>query len=324
MRSFLIGWKRTASSGAFFTRWSWIATLPFAISVMGGYDQAQSADERLTGLAIALGVHLVAGAVGLLAAAGERATSSPRIRVAIVMTTLTVIAVGRPILLSGIAELLQVELFTGPLLGRILTNVLADTIALSIVAMVTVSVRTHRSASQRLRAVLGALDEQRSHDVADVSELSALVLRTTRNTVIGAMPSAAPQPVDPERGALLLERFADDVVRPASHRLFDETSSRYRPAATDLPRGDRQEPNSRPGPTGDDPRDLIRDLRPAPVWLTAISYAALWLPYVVARTPLLVSAAAPLAAVLVGAAGNYLAQVATRNVDHPPRTRHGG
>lgn len=331
MRAFGAGWIRAASSGAFFTRWSWLLTLPFAVSVMGGYDQARTAGEQLAGVVVALGAHALCGAVGLLAALGERAVTSHRIRVAIVVVTLAVIAVGRPLVLAGIAQTLGLTLFTGSIAGRILTNAVVDTAALSIVAMVIVAMRTHRSAARRLRRVLEALERQRSRDTASVAELSATVLRTTRDAVLEALPSAVSRPLDPEQGAHLLLRFAEEVVRPASHRLFDEAAVRDRPRADETDRcdegdegdeGDERDEGDEVAPqrsTREDRGAFLRDLGAAPVWLTAVAYTALWIPYLLGRAPVMLTAAAAVGAVLVGAAGNRLARHLSRRVSGPTR-----
>ncbi|TAJ49848.1 MAG: hypothetical protein EPO52_02600 [Herbiconiux sp.] len=297
MRSLGARWTRAAASGQFFTRWSWLVTLPFAVTLMGGYDDARSTQERVAGVGIALAVHLALGVLGVLAAAGERAAQSPRVRIGIVVTGLAVIAVGRPFLLAAGAHAAGVQLFAGPLGARVATNVVVVAAALSLVAMMTLTVRTHRAVIGRLRLVLEALEVQRSRDAGDVAVLSDRVLEATRRTLLAALPPVVAGPIEPERAALLLKGFADEVVRPLSHRLFDDADRVVQPREQELP----------PGPTGAVPRLFpARIDRPAPVWITVVAYALLWVPHLAAQTSLATAGIAFVAVVVVGACGNGL------------------
>ncbi len=308
-------WVRAAGSGQFFTRWSWLATLPFAVTVMGGYDEARSTRDRILGFGIALAVHVVLALVGGLAAAAERAAGTARTRVSIVVVALAAIAFGRPLLLAAAATALDLVLFTGPLVARVATNAIVDTAALSLVAMVTVAVRSRRDVTAKLGQVLDALEVQRARDIDDVAVLSDRVLETTRRTLLAALPAAALRPLDPERAGLLLGRFADDVVRPLSHRLFDDTAVRE-PTARDTSLPHRiSSPPARASSVLIEPRVLtppslagfpVQIHRPAPVWITAIGYALLWTPYLAARSSPGVAVTAFLVAVIVGAAGNRI------------------
>ncbi len=325
MRPLAGRWARAAGSGHFFTRWSWLLTLPFAVTLLGGYDEARSGQERLAGFGIALAVHLVLGAFGVLAAAAERGVASAGSRRVVVVIALAAIAVGRPFLLSASAQALGLVLFTGPLAARVATNLIVDTAALSLVAMMTIAVRTHRDVTGRLRLVLDALEVQRAHDVDDVAVLSGHVLENARGTLLAALPRAAAGPLEPERAGLLLQRFAEEVVRPLSHRLFDDhpaagdhhpataAGARYPAAGGDgrllASRESRTPPRAQTStplalaPVHPFPAPIDRG---APVWITVVAYALLWVPYLVAHASAAAAATAVLAVVAVGACGNRL------------------
>lgn len=313
MRSVLASWGRVASSGHVFTRWSWLATAPFALTVLGGYDSATTAHERAVGLAIALAVHTVLGVVGLAAAAAERRAPTPAGRAATVAVAVLLIGVLRPMLMAAGARWCSVVLFESPFWARIATNVVAVTVALAVVARVTVTVQARQVAAARLRTVLDALDTQRQQDARSADELTAELLVSTRAAIRDALPDAQAGRDDPVRAAAALRTFSEQVVRPLSHRLFDDTQ------APDVP--DEAPPAPRAPTRTDAPGDgtLLGLVTAAPAGWTAAVYAGLWVPYTLTHLTPGLGARLVASTFLLATAGNLLVAAAARRV--PARWR---
>lgn len=317
MRSALASWGRVASSGHVLTRWSWLATAPFALTVLGGYDSATTAHERALGLAIALAVHVALGVVGLVAAAAERRAPTPAARAATVAVAVLVIGVLRPVLMAAGARWCSVVLFESPFWARVATNVVAVTVALAVVARVTVTVQARQVAAARLRTVLGALDSQRQRDARSADELTAELLASTRAAIRGALPDPQAGLDDPARAAALLRTFSEQVVRPLSHRLFDDAQA---PDVPDDVPADPRPPARATGPVdGSAPGTLLSLVTAAPAGWTAAVYAGLWVPYTLTHLAPGLGARLVASTFLLATAGNLLVAGAARRV--PSRWR---
>lgn len=321
-------WIDLAGSGQFFSRWSWLATLPLAVTVLGGYDAATDARGRLLGFGFALLVHAMLGVTGILCARIERRMRSRKARVGAVIVSLALIGVLRPLLLAGLAAWSGTTLYDGPLGARIATNLVGATVLLTVVAQLVTTTRRQRAATARLRTVRQALSEQRARDHRDVAELTRETLAAVRGAVDAHLSAGRGRTAGPEDAAVTVRRLSEEVIRPLSHALHDEsevapvaplaplapdvraTATTATTAAATADPGRTAAARGRLGP--------IR-LHPAPVWTTGIAYASLWVPFAASRFPLAAVLVALLAVVLVAAAGNAAATVLWRRTR--PRSR---
>ncbi len=317
-------WIDLAGSGQFFSRWSWLATLPLAVTVLGGYDAATDARGRLLGFGFALLVHVMLGVTGLLCARIERRMRSRKARVGAVIVSLALIGVLRPLLLAGLAAWSGTTLYDGPLGARIATNLVGATVLLTVVAQLVTTTRRQRAATARLRTVRQALSEQRARDHRDVAELTRETLATVRGAVDAHLSAGHGRTAGPEDAAATVRRLSEEVIRPLSHALHDESEvapvapvDALSPVAPDV----RATATTTAAPAGAAARGRLGPIRlhPAPVWITGIAYASLWVPFAAGRFPLAAVLVALLAVVLVAAAGNTAATVLWRRTR--PRSR---
>lgn len=317
-------WIDLAGSGQFFSRWSWLATLPLAVTVLGGYDAATDARGRLLGFGFALLVHVILGLAGILCARAERRMRSRNARVGAVIVSLGLIGVLRPLLLAGLAAWSGTTLYDGPLGARIATNLVGATVLLTVVAQLVTTTRRQQAATARLRTVRQALSEQRARDHRDVAELTRETLAAVRGAVDAHLSAGRGRPAGPEDAAVTVRRLSEEVIRPLSHALHDESEvapvapvSPLSPVAPDV----RATVTTTAAPAGAAARGRLGPIRlhPAPVWTTGIAYASLWVPFAASRFPLAAVLVALLAVVLVAAAGNAAATVLWRRTR--PRSR---
>lgn len=199
------------------TWWSWILTLPFALTVMSG-------GQYVTGglwavLAVAGLQHGILGGLMLLGVAVLRVVRG-RGRGVAVFAIYAVVGVARPLLFLEAGGLLGIPVEGGDLAGRIAINLVVMVVVFALIAVGVDLVREHRGVFRRLRAA------QRAAEL-DL-ECAAERLRTLRSTAVdevvsaleGAAATAAANRMRPAEAARLLRTVAQDVVRPASHRVF--------------------------------------------------------------------------------------------------------
>jgi len=273
-----------ASSGHFFTRWSWLVTLPVALTLLGGYDSARTPTERLIGVGIALLVHILLGMVGVGAGIGERSLRSRRARVALVVITIAVLAAVRPLLMTEFARLSGLTLFTVPVFPRIVTNVIVDTVVLVTIATIVFTVRTRRDTSRRLRRATEVLDARRAADVLDERVLVEQVLERTRLSILSSLPVPGALPFDAAEAAASLRRLSDEVVRPLSHELFDEPDATRPDAAPLLVIGRAAAGDPVAGALETPDSSEQTPVRPL-AWAWPVVYQLLWTPYVLSIVP---------------------------------------
>lgn len=199
------------------TVWSWLITLPFAVTVMSGLQYVGGGPLEVfavSGLAHAiLGGLLLAGAALLRVVHG-------RARPIVVFAFFAVAGGLRPILFLEAGGLLSIPVAPGDLAGRISINVVALVVAFSLIAVGVDLVREHRGVFRRLRTAQRASQL----DVENASERLAQLRADTVDGVVAALEeaaaSAASRPMEPSAAARLLRTLAEDVVRPASHRVY--------------------------------------------------------------------------------------------------------
>lgn len=296
-------WIELAGSGAFFSQWSWLATLPVAVTVLGGYDAATDLPERVLGVAFALLVHAVLGVLGIGCAAAERRCRSRPARVAVVSIGIGALGVLRPLLLSGLATWSGTTLYEGPLAARIATNVLGAAVLLTLVAHVVGTVRRQLAAAIRLHAAQVALSAQRARDERGVEELTRHALAGVRTSVDVYLSTELSASSDAPHTAGVVRRLSEELIRPLSHALHDERQLASTAVSSDAPPPAPHPEGGRLGPIA---------LDPAPTWSTALAYAGLWLPFAASRYPVPGTLAVFVAVVLVSAVGNAVVARAWR------------
>jgi len=201
------------------TWWSWLITLPFALSVMSGLQYVTGGPWAV--LAVAGLQHAILGGVLLLGVAVLRVVRG-RGRPVAVFAIFAVVGALRPLLFLEAGGLLGIPVEPGDLVGRIAINVVSLVVVLALIAVGVDLVREHRGVFRRLRTAQRASER-------DV-ECAAERLRALRTTAVDGVVSALEEAADsaaanrmrPAEAARLLRTVAEDVVRPASHRVYDD------------------------------------------------------------------------------------------------------
>ncbi|WP_233265593.1 hypothetical protein [Leifsonia sp. AG29] len=273
------------------TWWTWLITLPFALTVMSGVQYVHGGAAEV--LAVAAFEHAV---FGVLLAAGWwlLRVTPPRARPAVALAALATAGALRPFAFLWAGAILEIPVEAGDLPGRIVINVVTVTAACALIAAGVDLVREHRAVFGRLRSARAAAER----DAECAAERLRLLRRTAVDDVLAEIERVAEpegRPLDPDAAARVLRGLAERVVRPASHRVYD------------------QEQALEPRP----PRALevrARDWIAAVVGATraasplplALLFAALTLPYAVLAYGVVVSVPALAAGIAVTVAGNAL------------------
>lgn len=199
------------------TVWSWLITLPFAVTVMSGLQYVDGGPVEV--LAVSGLAHAILGGV-LLAGAAVLRLVHGRSRPAVVFAIFAVVGALRPVLFLEAGGLLSIPVVSGDLAGRIGINIVSLVVALSLIAVGVDLVREHRGVFRRLRTARRAS----RLDVESASERLRRLRADTVDDVVAALEAAATsvatRPMEPTAAARLLRALAEDVVRPASHRVY--------------------------------------------------------------------------------------------------------
>lgn len=257
------------SSGSYFTVWSWLVTFPLAVTVLGGYDAATDASAKAVGVTIAVAVHVCCGLLGAAGAVVERRTARPAVRRSAVIATVAAIGLTRPLMIATLTSWAALPPYPGAMGVRVATNLLATSVALTIVALVVTTVRRRRRVVLALAAVVDALAAERTLGT-DLCRQAAAWVAAGKQALQTAVQALASTPR--EDAATAVRRFAREAVRPLSHELYD---SRARIAAEPP----RPAPDARARVTG--PFDLVA----APPPLATLLYLVLLAPFALSRMP---------------------------------------
>lgn len=292
-------WFGVFTSGAFFSRWTWVATAPFAVTVLGGYDAASGVGERIGGIAIAALVHVLCGVLGLGAAWAERATASGALRATVVASTVVAIGVLRPLSIDWCTRITGLTLFPAPMPVRVATNVIAVLVATTLVAALVQALRRRQSIVTDLRIVLAWIEAEGTHGRRLVAEAKRVLSATARLLLVQlrALERLGAEQMSPIVRATALRSFAVEVVRPSGHRL-----SELRDGEELEQQLDRESEPVAAEPT---PR-ATPALLPVPVGVPAGLYVLALLPFVASRFPLSGVFTASVLALLVGCVGEGL------------------
>lgn len=173
-------WWTVFSSGSYFTIWSWLLTLPFAVTVMGGYTEARNLGELIGGFFVALVVHVFVGAIILIAGLAERHAASAPLRVLVVAIALPSIWTLRPFGISQLTILLGLPPYPVSFLERVGTNAIMGTVAFTAIAVAVMFLSQRRAVLAALGRVAGALENQRTAGIELVAIASTEVAHAAR------------------------------------------------------------------------------------------------------------------------------------------------
>lgn len=150
-------WWSAVSNGRFFTWWTALVTLPMAVTVLGVYPGVQRVEDipvpfMVSALSWAIQVLLV-----LPGAWAERRLRFPVARAVLVVGVVAVVSSIRPVLNDALLGVFAPELVVGNVPARMVTNVVAGVLVLSLVAIAVDAVDSATGVNRRLRDALRAL-----------------------------------------------------------------------------------------------------------------------------------------------------------------------
>jgi len=261
-------WLTRVGGSAAVTRWSWILTAPFAVTVMGSYYTARGPADWPTYFGVAVMVHLIMG-VGLLIAwltvlRPNRTRAQPTVAIAV----FALLGATRPFLLDALIAVQGLPTDPRNMGVRLIINVTTGIVALSLIAILVDSVREHDAVMARLRAARAALDEQRRVDEEYLAGLGRRCADDLAARIDAALAHTDRASVDAERDARLLRGISEDIVRPMSHALFDDATPPPEPTSP-LPALTRRERLL----------GVLQAVRPAPLTLPALLYTVVILTF---------------------------------------------
>ncbi|QBJ96617.1 hypothetical protein ERC79_12050 [Rhodococcus sp. ABRD24] len=257
-------WLTRIGGSCAVTRWSWILTAPFAVTVMGSYTTAQSPRDWPEYFGVAVVVHMIVGG-GLLIAwltvlRGNRIRPRPAVSIAV----FAVLGACRPFLLDALLSFQGLPTDLRPTLIRVIINVSTAVVSLSLIAILVDAIREHNAMMQRLRAAQAALDQQRRIDEKYLAGLGRECADELAGQIRSALDAADRTSLEPERASRLLRGISEEIVRPMSHALFQDVTPLPQPAVTPavLTRRERL-------------ADMMQAVEPAPLVLPALLYTSL-------------------------------------------------
>ncbi|MGO4534978.1 hypothetical protein [Leifsonia sp. 2MCAF36] len=245
------------------TWWTWLLTLPFALTVMSGMQYVTGGVGAV--LAVAALQHAIVGGLLLVGVAVLRVVRG-RWRPVAVFATFALIGAARPLLFLEAGGLLGVPVAPGDLVGRMAVNVVVVVVTFSIIAVGVDLVREHRGVFRRLRSAQRAAEL----DLEDATERRARLRSTAVDEVVSALEEAATtataHALEPAEAARILRTLAEDVVRPASHRVYDDEAGEWPPQGEPLNPGEWS-------------KSVIGGMRAAPPIAAAMLFTALVVPF---------------------------------------------
>ncbi|HEY2556467.1 MAG TPA: hypothetical protein VGI08_05125 [Diaminobutyricibacter sp.] len=218
-------WVARAFGDNAVTIWSWLLTLPFAVTVMAGYEFLRIGQPAPLAFVVALLVHVLLGVVLLGARLSILRPGSGRHRPLTALLLFAAIGVVRPFLALSLATSFGILVAPGDLLSRVTINVVSSVVMLTLIAVVVDILREHGGIQRRLIAARAAVEERRADADRGVDALSAEFTTTIAQRIDTAIGTVA-RGLAPEDAAQLLRRISDEVVRPMSHELFRDAESR--------------------------------------------------------------------------------------------------
>ncbi|GAA5193121.1 hypothetical protein GCM10023346_16970 [Arthrobacter gyeryongensis] len=223
-------WARGIGGRNALSLWSWLLTLPLALTVMnmfaGSITLAGTGSVTPavggSGTAIVFIVHVLLGLLGILLRPLITARPSLKGRITTAFGTFAFLGACRPLLVIWSARALNIADLSEDLWARVLINSGAALVFLSAIAMLTDSIRGHAVLERRLRAARAAIEAQLGFDEQRLSSIrSDYVTQLSKrlDTVLSARMTTT---LDRSEASRLLRTISDDVVRPMSHQLFHD------------------------------------------------------------------------------------------------------
>lgn len=209
--------QATGSSAV--TVWTWLVTAPIALTVMSGLQYVTGGPWAVVAVAGLghIGVGLLLIALRLLVPIVPMA-----VRAATVFVGFAVIGVLRPLLFLVAGALLHIPVVAGDLGGRILINVVTTVVMFSLIAVAVQLVRDHTAVYRRLRSAQEASARDAEHAAARVRRLRHSAVDAVLEQLERATTDATVHGIHRSEAATLLRGLAEEVVRPASHRIYNE------------------------------------------------------------------------------------------------------
>lgn len=201
------------------TLWTWLATAPIALTVMSGLQYVTGGPLAVIAVA---GLQHVAVGVLLILLRSLLLVTPAAIRAGVVLAGFATIGVLRPLLFLGAGAALHIPVAAGDLGGRILINVVTTVAMFSLVAVAVQLVRDHAGVYRRLRAAQEASARDAEGAASRIQELRHSAVDAVLDQLEEATSAAAVRGIRPNEAANLLRGLAEEVVRPASHRVYDD------------------------------------------------------------------------------------------------------
>ncbi|QQM20063.1 two-component system, sensor protein [Rhodococcus sp. P-2] len=285
------------------TTWSWILTLPFAVTVMANYYLCTGVREVGVMAVGACATHCIVGVMLLIARAVLAAHRSQLAALAL----FAVIGAIRPFVLDAITRALELPVDPRPMLVRVALNVVCSVVFLSLTAVLVSALRDRIARQRSLKVAGAAVQLQETRDRFRLDQTRAQCRRELERSIETVMHTVAETELEGVRGAALLKRISDDVVRPMSHRLFREIPPIESPTpGVRLTARDRL-------------IGVVRSVEPAPLYVPVFAYTALVTVYLLATYGVTFTAVQLGAGFWIFVGGNVCARRIVRNGDGPLR-----
>ncbi|MDI9916602.1 ATP-binding protein [Rhodococcus sp. IEGM 1379] len=214
------GWWHRLGDRNTVTSWSWILTLPFAITLMTNYYLCTGFRDVALMSVGALLTHCVVGIMLLITRELLRARPSPWPA----LVAFAVIGATRPFVLDATTAGLDLPVDPRPMLVRVALNTVCSVVLLSLIGLLVGALRERIELQRSLLASRSALAMQQVRDRYRLDEVRLHCRHELERRIAAVMGTVAYTELEGAQGAALLRRISDEIVRPMSHRLFRETS----------------------------------------------------------------------------------------------------
>lgn len=223
-------WARGIGGRNALSLWSWILTLPLALTVMnmfaGSVTLAGTGSVTLaveaSGTAIVFLVHVMLGLLGILLRPLITARPSLKGRITTAFGTFAFLGACRPLLVAWSTQALNIADLSEDLWARVLINIGAALVFLSAIAMLTDSIRGHAVLERRLRAAQAAIEAQFGFDEKRLRSIRSDYVTELSERLDKVLSARMVTALDRAEASCLLRTVSDEVVRPMSHHLFHD------------------------------------------------------------------------------------------------------
>lgn len=270
-------WARGIGGNNALSLWSWLLTLPLALTVMNmfagsialaGTGSVTPAVE-LSGTAVVFLVHVLLGLLGILLRPLITSRPSLKGRITTAFGTFAFLGACRPLLVAWSARALNIADLSEDLWARVLINIGAGLVFLSAIAMLTDSIRGHAVLERRLRAARAAIEAQLGFDEHRLRSIRSDYVTELSKRLDSVLAAGLTTALDRSEASRLLRTISDDVVRPMSHQLFND----HTPLPTEIA-------PPRPPSRAERTEGLTQLVQAAPLVLPVLLFGMLTAPWV--------------------------------------------